>query len=181
MKIIGRQDSLEELNRAAVRIARQVADDVPENTEKNLVAGNISNSNIWNPADPVSQKEVRSMFAEMVGWGVEEGVDFFIGETFYYAEEAFCALETIKSAGLTAVLTIAPMGENIMRDNWSVVDSCKELEQRGADVVGLNCFRGPSTMMPYLKKIRETLIKCALSCRRPAGSISHQFRATHLL
>ena len=80
-----------------------------------------------------------------------------IGETFYYAEEAYKALEVIKQTNLPAVVTIAPMGENIMRDGVSIVDTCKELEQRGADVVGLNCFRGPSTMMPYLKEIRKSL------------------------
>lgn len=159
LKIIGREDHLEELNRAALKIARQVADDVPEGTEKNLVAGNISNSNIWNPADPASQKAVRSMFEEMIDWGVDEGVDLFIGETFYFAEEALCALEVIKTSGLPAVITVAPMGENMLRDDWSIVDTCKELEQRGADVVGMNCFRGPATMMPYLKQIREQ-IRC---------------------
>ena len=44
------------------------------------------------------------------------------------------------------MLTISPMGENIMRDGISVVDTCKELEQLGADVVGLNCFRGPELL-----------------------------------
>lgn len=54
------------------------------------------------------------------------------------------------------------MGENIMRDGVSVIDTCKELEQRGADVVGMNCFRGPNTMMPYLKNIRQA-IKCHMA------------------
>ena len=31
-----------------------------------------------------------------------------------------------------------------MRDGVSIVDTCKELEQRGGDVVGMNCFRGPN-------------------------------------
>jgi hypothetical protein len=35
----------------------------------------------WNPADVKSQKQVRQMFEEMVGWAVEEGVDYIIGET----------------------------------------------------------------------------------------------------
>jgi betaine-homocysteine S-methyltransferase len=38
----------------------------------------------------------------------------------------------------------------------------KELEQRGADVVGMNCFRGPDTMMPYLREAREVL-KCHMA------------------
>jgi len=157
MRIIGKEELIEPLNRAALKIARDVAADVPEGAEPNLVAGNISNSNIWNPEDHQSQVQVRAMFEEMVGWAMEEGVDFFIGETFYFAEEAFAALEVLQTAGLPNVLTVAPMGENKMRDGWSIVDTCKELEQRGADVVGMNCFRGPTTMMPYLKKIREAV------------------------
>ena len=62
-----------------------------------------------------------------------------------------------KRTGLPSVLTISPMGENAMRDGWSIVDTCRELEQRGADVVGMNCFRGPVTMMPYLKEIRKAV------------------------
>ena len=157
MRIIGKEDLIEPLNRAALKIAREVAADIPEGAEPNLVAGNISNSNIWNPDDPQSHSQVRGMFEEMVGWAMDEGVDFFIGETFYFAEEAFAALEVLKLAGLPNVLTVAPMGENKMRDGWSIVDTCKELEQRGADVVGMNCFRGPTTMMPYLKEIRQAV------------------------
>jgi len=159
MRIIDKEDLLEPLNRAALKIAREVAGEVDEGQEPNLVAGNISNSNIWNPEDKNSHKQVREMFEEMVGWSVDEGVDFIIGETFYFGEEAFCALDVIKKAGLPAVITIAPMGENIMRDNWKIVDTCKELEQKGADVVGMNCFRGPATMVPYLKDIRDA-VRC---------------------
>ena len=35
----------------------------------------------------------------------------------------------------------------------------QRVEQRGGDVVGMNCFRGPNTMMPYIKEIRKVL-KC---------------------
>jgi betaine-homocysteine S-methyltransferase len=38
----------------------------------------------------------------------------------------------------------------------------KELEQRGADVVGMNCFRGPDTMMPYLREARK-ILKCHMA------------------
>ena len=157
MRVINKEHLLEPLNRSALRIARGVANDVPEGTEPNLLAGNISNSNIWKEDDNAMQKEVRSMFEEMVGWAVEEQADMIIGETFYYAEEAFTALDIIKKTGLPAVLTIAPMGENIMRDGWSIVDTCKELEQRGADVVGMNCFRGPTTMMPHVLEVRKAV------------------------
>ena len=159
MRVIGKEELLEPLNRSALKIAKKVALDTPEGSQPNLMAGNISNSNIWKEDDQQAQKEVEAMFTEMIGWAVDEGADMLIGETFYYAEEAFKALEVMKKANLPTVLTISPMGENIMRDGKSVVDTCKELEQRGADVVGLNCFRGPATMIPYIKEIRKEL-KC---------------------
>src|SRR5262245_43129819 len=77
MRVIGKEDLLEPLNRAALQIAREVADQRPGD----LMAGNISNTNIWDPADAARQAEVRSMFEEMVGWAVEGGADMIIGET----------------------------------------------------------------------------------------------------
>jgi len=159
MRVIGKEELLEPLNRSALKIAKKVALNTPEGMKPNLMAGNISNSNIWKEDDKNAQLEVEKMFSEMVGWAVDEGADMLIGETFYYAEEAFKALEVMKKSGLPTVLTVAPMGENKMRDGLSVVDTCKELEQRGADVVGMNCFRGPATMLPYLKEIRKA-VKC---------------------
>ena len=159
MRVIGKEDLLEPLNRAALKIAKKVALNTPKGMKPNLMAGNISNSNIWKEGDKQAQLEVEKMFSEMIEWAVDEGADMLVGETFYYAEEAFKALEIMKKSGLPTVLTIAPMGENIMRDGKSVVDTCKELEQLGADVVGMNCFRGPATMLPYLKEIRKT-VKC---------------------
>ena len=159
MRVIGKEALLEPLNRAALKIAKKVATNPIEGTEANLMAGNISGTHIWKNNDSKSNLEVEKMFTEMVGWAVEEGADMLIGETFYFAKEAYKALEVMKKTNLPCVLTISPMAENIMRDGISVVDTCKELEQLGAEVVGLNCFRGPETTMPFLKKIRKA-VKC---------------------
>jgi betaine-homocysteine S-methyltransferase len=167
MRVIGKEDLLEPLNRAALRIAREVADARPSDQ----MAGNISNTNIWDPADKARQAEVKGMFEEMVGWAVDEGADLIIGETFYYAGEAIAALEVAKSSGLPVVLTIAPMATNEMSDGVGIVDTCKMLEQGGADVVGMNCFRGPQTMMPWLRQIRE-----AVSCH--VGALPIPYRTT---
>ena len=167
MRVIGREDLLEPLNRSALRIAREIADGVPGN----LMAGNISNSNIWDPADRSSQSEVRSMFEEMVGWAVEEGADLIVGETFYYAGEALAALEVARASGLPVVLTLAPMAFQEMADGVGIVETAQRLEDGGADVVGLNCFRGPETMLPWLRQIRE-----AVSCH--VGALPIPYRTT---
>lgn len=157
MRVLGKEKLLEPLNRAALQIARSVAQTPPAGTPQNLVAGNISNTNLWKLGDKQAEKEVRAMFDEMIGWAADEGADFIIGETFYYAGEAFCALEAIQAAGLPAVVTVALMKGDALRDDWRVSDTCKELAARGADVVGMNCFRGPNTMMPYIRDIRRVV------------------------
>ena len=90
MRVLGKEELLEPLNRAALRIAREVADS-PSEGPPNLLAGNISNTNVWDPADAAKQRETREMFDEMVGWAKEEGADFIVGETFYFAGEAMAA------------------------------------------------------------------------------------------
>src|SRR4051812_4838936 len=167
MRGIGKEELLEPLNPAPLQIAREGGDARPGD----LMAGNISNSNIWDPADPQRQSEVRGMFEEMVGWAVEGGADLIIGETFYYAGEALAALEVAKSSGLPVVLTIAPMAQNEMTDGVGIVETCQRLEQGGADVVGMNCFRGPRTMLPWLREIRA-----AVSCH--VGALPIPYRTT---
>ena len=81
MKVINKEELLEPLNRAALKIAKKVANS-PIGNELNLMAGNISNSNIWKDNDSKSHLEVERMFTEMVGWAVDEGADVLIGETF---------------------------------------------------------------------------------------------------
>jgi betaine-homocysteine S-methyltransferase len=167
MRVIGKEELLEPLNRAALQIAREVADARPGD----LMAGNISNTNIWDPADQERQSEVRAMFEEMVDWAVDSGADMIIGETFYYAGEALAALDVARATGLPVVLTIAPMAMNEMADGVGIVETCQQLEQGGADVVGMNCFRGPETMLPWLRKIRE-----AVSCH--VGALPIPYRTT---
>jgi betaine-homocysteine S-methyltransferase len=97
------------------------------------------------------------MFEEQVAWAADAGVDFVIGETFSWGEEALIALETIRSAGLPAVMTLAIHQRPETREGWTPEDACKRLEDAGADVVGLNCIRGPRTMLPLLERIRATV------------------------
>jgi betaine-homocysteine S-methyltransferase len=152
LRMIGREGDLEPINRQALAIAKEVADESGA-----LLAGDICNTNIFSPDDRGSRSEVRAMFEEQVGWAVEAGVDFVIGETYSYAEEALLALEVIKEAELPAVVTLAIHQRPETREGWTPEDACKRLEDMGADVVGLNCIRGPRTMLPLLEKIRATV------------------------
>ena len=154
LRVIGREKDLEPINRRALEIAKAVA------TESGaLLAGDICNTNVFDPADPASRSAVRAMFEEQVQWAVEAGVDFIVGETFSWAEEAQIALEVIKAAKQTAVITLAMHQADVTRDGVTAADACRRLADAGADVVGLNCIRGPQTMLPLLKQIRAA-VKC---------------------
>ncbi len=149
LRVIGKEELLEPLNRDALAIAREVADESGA-----LFAGNICNTNLWEAARPETEKAARAMFEEQVGWAVEAGVDFVIGETFSWLAEAMAALETIKAAGKPAVMTLAVAERVLLHDGIDPVEACRRLADAGADVVGLNCQRGPATMMPIVEKVR---------------------------
>ena len=148
LRTIGKEELLEHLNRQALLLAKEVAEESGA-----LFAGDICNTNVYESGDADAYQEVRAMFEEQVGWAVEAGVDFFIGETFSYAEEALIGLEVIKQTQLPAVITLAVHRAPETREGWSVAEACKRLADAGADVVGLNCIRGPRTMLPLLREI----------------------------
>lgn len=154
MRIIGQEHLLEPLNREAMRIAREVAAEAREEMGRDIfVAGNISNSNIFDPADESSKDAVRAMYREMVGWAKEEGADLILAETIYYYEEAKIALEEIKAAGLPSIVNVAVFSTGELRDGVSPGEAAKRLADEGADVVGTNCFQGPNTIRPILEEI----------------------------
>jgi betaine-homocysteine S-methyltransferase len=155
LRIIGREKDLAPMNRAALSIAKRVA-----RRTGTLFAGDLCNTNIYDPADQRSLREVERIFAEQVGWAVEAGVDYFVAETIAWVGEALMALEAIrKYSKVPAVVTLAMHREPLTRDGLTPAEACLRLEAAGADVVGLNCHRGPKTMMPMIKEIRAA-VKC---------------------
>ncbi|MGI8864707.1 MAG: homocysteine S-methyltransferase family protein [Solirubrobacteraceae bacterium] len=166
LRLIGREDALETINRQALAIAGDVA-----RRNGSLLAGDICNTNVYDPTDSAAQATVRKMFEEQVAWAVEADVDFIIGETFSWAQEALLATEVIRETGRPAVITLAIHREPSTREGWTPEEACRRLEAAGADVVGLNCIRGPHTMLPLLRPIRE-----AVSC--PVAALPVPYR-TH--
>src|SRR5215471_14625921 len=163
LRVIGKEDLLEPLNRNALAIARRVATETGT-----MLAGNLCNTNVYEPGGP-GERAARTAFEEQVGWAAEAGVDFVIAETFGWAGEALLALEAIRAAGLTAVVTFAVHREPSLRDGGSPPDACRQMEQAGASVVGLNCIRGPRTMLPLLGPIRD-----AVSCEVAALPVPYR-------
>ncbi|XP_046363773.2 betaine--homocysteine S-methyltransferase 1-like [Haliotis rufescens] len=168
LRMIGREDELEALNLAALKIARDVADKTGT-----LMAGNLSNTTIYDPGNSESVEEVKSIFKEQVEWAVKGRADYFIAETFDSCSEASLALEAVRKygKGLPAVITMAAYVPDRTTDDVPFPQALRRLEEEGAAVVGLNCGRGPATMLPLLRQIRQ-------SCKGPIAALPVTFRTT---
>jgi betaine-homocysteine S-methyltransferase len=153
LRDVGRAGELEQMNRAAVRIANEIAREGGA-----LVAGNICNTWSYDPNDPVaSGAVVRAQYEEQLGWAVEEGVDFVIAETYDHVGEALIGLDVCKQLNLPAMVTFASVQPTMTYDGYEYVDACRILAENGAAIVGLNCSRGPATMLPLLERIRAAV------------------------
>jgi betaine-homocysteine S-methyltransferase len=166
LRVIGREQDLERINKKALEIASRVARDTGT-----LVAGNICNTGVFTIEDKASATEARAQFDEQLGWAVDAGVGFVIGETYSYASEALVAVAAMKATKLPVVVTLAIHAVDATREGWDVAEACRKLEDAGADVVGLNCARGPKTMLPLLEKIVR-----AVSC--PVAALPVPYRTT---
>jgi betaine-homocysteine S-methyltransferase len=166
LRLIGKEALVEPLNRQALEIAGQVAEESGA-----LFAGDISNTNVYEPDDARARRRVVSSFEAQVAWAVEAGVDYVVGQTFTWLGEALLALEVIRAAGKPAVVTLAITRGGLTWEGLEPAEGCRRLEDAGASVVGLNCMRGPATMLPLIEAVRSAV-------EGPVAALPVPFRTT---
>lgn len=166
---VGLEGRVEEINRAAVRIAREVA------AERDaLVAGNLSLTWAYDPSDPASPDRVRRLFDDQLAVMVDEGVDFIIAETFSWTGEALIAAERIKQAGLVGMVTMSFESDPARTyEGHSVGDAARMLRDAGAEIVGINCLRNPSTTLPLMAEVRAAVPDVYIACQPTAYRTPH--------
>jgi len=148
---VGFDTRIEELNRAAVRIAKEVAGD------KCLVAGNLSLTWMYEPDDKASHDRVRKLFDEQLEWQTSEGVDFIIGETFSFLGEALLCVERGKKTGLPTMVTMCFEMEDVTPEGKTPAECARALADAGADIVGVNCLRSPQHTLPLVAEMRKAV------------------------
>ncbi len=149
---VGLADRLPEINRAAVRIARQVAAEGDA-----LVAGNLSLTWMYDPAEPGSADHVRALFDRQLELQLAEGVDFVIAETFSWLGEALLAVERIRALGAVAMVTMAFDHRPVSYDGHAPAECARRLVDAGADIVGVNCLRSPATALALAREMRAAV------------------------
>jgi betaine-homocysteine S-methyltransferase len=158
---VGLQDKVEDINRSAVRIAKEVAGD------DCLVAGNLSLTWMYEPNTPSAADRVRQTFDEQLHVQMDEGVDFIIGETFSWLGEALLAVERAKKTGLPVMVTICFENKDETAEGIDAAEAAKTLLDAGADIVGMNCLRPPEHMLGPMEEMRRA-VSGYLACQ-PVG------------
>ena len=139
----GLADKVEEINRAAVRIAR----DVRETAGKGLfIAGDIGPLGQYlAPQGPLHPKAARAAFLRQAAALLEGGIDFYCIETFSDLRELEQAVSAIRELTDLPILASLTFGRDAQTpfgaDARTVMRFVQDLE---IEMVGANCSVGPS-------------------------------------
>jgi betaine-homocysteine S-methyltransferase len=152
LRTVGLEGKVEEMNRAAVRIARGVASEGDA-----LVAGNLSLTWAYDPKDAGSADRVRALFDRQLEVQVDEGIDLVVAETFSWLGEAVIATERAAATGLPVVTTMAFEQEPRSYEGADPGECARRLLDAGAHVVGVNCLRSPEHTLPLVEQMRRAV------------------------
>jgi 5-methyltetrahydrofolate--homocysteine methyltransferase len=140
----GLGDRLAEVNHAAARLARSVADE-----RGLLVAGDVGpTGELLAPLGALTPEEAQALFAEQIAALVEGGIDFALVETLSDLAEADAALAAARQVAPGLPVAVTMSFDTNLRTMMGVRpgDAVTHLAAAGADAVGANCGRGPEEM-----------------------------------
>jgi betaine-homocysteine S-methyltransferase len=139
----------EEINFAAVKLAKEVAGDAA------LVAGSVSRTQLVEREGVEALGTARDHIAEQIRLLKDAGVDFLILETFFHLSEMKVALEAAAESGLPAIATMSfrPLVTQCS-DGHPPAECARVMAELGAVAVGANCEQDPGRMLPLLREMR---------------------------
>jgi betaine-homocysteine S-methyltransferase len=151
---VGLAGKVDDINRTAVQVARQVASEGDA-----LVAGNLCLTWAYEPDDGASADHVRALFDRQLQDQLDAGgVDLWIGETFSYLGEALLYVERAKATGLPVMATMC--FETLPAASYegaSAAECAERLADAGADIVGVNCLNAPEQQLPIALQMRSAV------------------------
>ncbi|WP_394554720.1 bifunctional homocysteine S-methyltransferase/methylenetetrahydrofolate reductase [Priestia aryabhattai] len=143
----GLEDSVKDINVAGVKLAKQAAND------QAYVVGTLGGIRSFQK-NAISLEEVKRSIREQMFWLLNEGVDGLLFETYYDFEELKTVLTLARKETDKPIITHVSLHDiGVLQDGRPLADALKELEDLGADVVGLNCRLGPYHMIQSLEEV----------------------------
>jgi len=142
----GLEEKVKKINQSAVQIAKKASQN------NAYVLGNIGG--IHGSQSHIELEEIKRSFREQLYCLLLEGVDGLILETYYSLEELKTVLEIAREETDIPIITNVSMHEpGVLENGVPLPDALRELENLGADVVGVNCRFGPSQMVTSLDTV----------------------------
>ncbi len=149
----GIAEKLQDMNRAAVRLAREAANGGP------FVAGAVGPLGVRiEPLGPTSFAEARAAFREQVDALLEAGVDLLILETFGNLDELREAVMACREAAgndvpIVSQVTIDDFGH--LPGGTDTETFTREMDRWPVDVIGLNCSVGPKATLETIERMMQ--------------------------
>jgi methionine synthase I (cobalamin-dependent)/5,10-methylenetetrahydrofolate reductase len=147
----GIAEKLRDINRAAVRLAREAA------KETVFVAGAVGPLGVRiEPLGPTSFAEARGHFAEQIEALVEAGVDLLILETFGNLDElreAVLAARQVAGDELAVVAQVTIDDFGHLPGGTDTETFTREIDSWPVDVIGLNCSVGPKATLETIERM----------------------------
>lgn len=143
----GIEDQVNEINRAAVQLARQAAGD------KAFVVGTVGSIRDGKRGN-VRTLTLTNALHEQIHALLSENVDGLLFETFYDLEEMKLAVRIAREeTNVPIICQFAAEDSGRTVDGYTLEEAFAALKQEGADVIGFNCRTGPNGILKLLDSI----------------------------
>ncbi len=170
----GIEDRAVELNLAAARIARSVADDFATPDRPRWVAGSVGPGTKFPSLGNIRFADLRDAYQAQAGALLEGGVDLLVVETVFDLLQAKAAMIACRRAMVAAGRTV-PLQVQVtieltgrMLPGTEIGAALAALDPLRPDVIGLNCATGPAEMHEHLRHLAAHA-RMPVSCVPNAG------------
>ncbi|MDZ7365765.1 MAG: bifunctional homocysteine S-methyltransferase/methylenetetrahydrofolate reductase [candidate division KSB1 bacterium] len=143
----GLEQRVGEINQAAVHLARAAAEG------RAYVLASVGPVRD-RESDEIEAAVMRDAFAEQITALVAAGPDALIFETFSRVNELEMAvIEARRATALPIIAQVVADEEGYTRDSQHITTAFRRLRDLGADVVGINCAKGPAGILHALREV----------------------------
>src|SRR5438874_45966 len=149
LRAYGLADDTEQINRMAAELARKAS------AGRASVVGAIGPLGVrLEPFGALSREEAFAHFQRQVQGLVAGGVDGFILETFSDVDEIHQALRAVRSISDLPIIAQMTIGDDGLTHYGTAPETfAQQLDEWGADVIGVNCSVGPAGVLEAVEKL----------------------------
>ena len=164
----GLQDYCRDINLAAVKIARQCADEFSSSEKPRFVAGSIGptsrTTSVATSGEPLDREVLRQAYAEQIQALADGGVDALLIETIFDVENARIAIEVAQQIAPSLPIMLSFNVTTADGHNMLGQDVCAFIKTLNTKPysVGINCVSDVAQMTPLVCQLAQFGTKVSL-------------------